>query len=155
MITFTPLLVFDDRRPRRPSLQMVPRFVFSLVVLVVGRSCVYAQEPPKDKAPAEEKTHVTIVLAGGSPLLVDEVTEDADGYWYKRGNITTFLSRERVTRIEQPKPETNFTPPQATDRKWRLADAARVEEFFASRFKRPLPVAAFGQSELHTRWGLD
>ena len=37
----------------------------------------------------------------------------------------------------------------------RLAEAAKVEQFFSSRFKKPLPTTAFGQSELHTRWGLD
>jgi hypothetical protein len=138
-----------------PPVQMFARFVFSLVVLVLGWSCVYAQEAAKDKAPAEEKAQVTIVLASGSPLVVDEVTEEVDGYWYKRGNITTFLNRARVTRIEHPKPEGESSSPPATDRKWRLADAGRVEEFFASRFNRPLPLSAFGQSDLHTRWGLD
>ena len=45
------------------------------------------------------------MLATGNTLLVDEVSESSDGYWYKRGNITTFLDRERVTRIDHPKPE--------------------------------------------------
>src|SRR5829696_5700181 len=121
----------------------------ALLILICGFSYAQGQDVK------EEKAQVTIVLAGGSPLLVDEVTEDADGYWYKRGNITTFLSRDRVTRIEQPKPEGKSSSPQPTDRKWRLADAGRVEEFFASKFKRALPLSAFGQSDLHTRWGLD
>jgi hypothetical protein len=118
--------------------------------------CVYAQEPAKDKAlNTEEKTQVTIVLASGSPLLVDEVSESADGYWYKRGNIQTFIDRERVVRIEHPKPEGESDSPPAPVGKWSLAEATRVEEFFVSKFKRPLPLTAFGQSDLHTRWGLD
>jgi hypothetical protein len=129
--------------------------MFSLVFLVVSFSCVYAQTSEDKKQPADEKSQVTIVLASGSPLLVDEVTESADGYWYKRGNITTFLDRERVVRIEHPKPEDESGSPQAQAGKWRLADAAKVEDFFASKFKRPLPLSAFGQSDLHTRWGLD
>lgn len=134
---------------------MSSRLPHCLLILVFSSLCVYAQEPAKDKASVEEKTQVTIVLAGGSPLLVDEVSESTDGYWYKRGNITTFLDRERVVRVEHPKPEGESPSSQVPQGKWRLADAAKVEEFFASKFKRPLPLTAFGQSDLHTRWGLD
>jgi hypothetical protein len=38
---------------------------------------------------------------------------------------------------------------------WRLADSARVQGFFASRFGRQLPVSAFGQTDLHNRMGFD
>ena len=38
---------------------------------------------------------------------------------------------------------------------WSLADAAKVDGFFFARFGRRLPVSAFGQSELHDRWGYD
>jgi len=38
---------------------------------------------------------------------------------------------------------------------WALSNVSRVESFFATRFGRPLPVTAFGQSDLHTRWGFD
>ena len=136
---------------------MASRLPHCLLILVLWSTCAYAQEQAKDKEPADEKTQVTIVLAGGSPLLVDEVSESGDGYWYKRGNMTTFIGRERVVRIEHPKPEDEVEPSssQAQTVKWRLADAAKVEEFFASKFKRPLPLTAFGQSDLHTRWGLD
>jgi hypothetical protein len=134
---------------------MTSRVPHCLLILVLGSLCVYAQEPAKDKAPEEEKTQVTIVLASGSPLLVDEVSESADGYWYKRGNIQTFIDRERVVRIEHPKPEDESDSPPAQTVKWSLAEATKVEEFFVSKFKRPLPLTAFGQSDLHTRWGLD
>lgn len=137
---------------------MLPRVLFALLIFVASFSCAYAQADEK-KAPAtEEKTQVTIVLAGGDPLLVDEVSEDSDGYWYKRGNITTFLDRQRVLRIEHPKPPgeaaANSEVPANTGR-WKLADAGKVRDFFLTKFNRPLPVAAFGQSDLHTRWGLD
>ncbi|HEU5130579.1 MAG TPA: hypothetical protein VFT26_00705, partial [Pyrinomonadaceae bacterium] len=57
-----------------------------LIVLVLSLSCVYAQDA-KDKAPAKEETPqpLTIILATGNTLLVDEVSESSDGYWYKRG----------------------------------------------------------------------
>jgi len=39
---------------------------------------------------------------------------------------------------------------------WALkTDTARLEQFFVSRFGRPLPVSAYGQTPLHERMGLD
>ena len=121
-----------------------------LVVLVLSFSCVYAQD--ETKVPENEK--VTIVLASGNQMLVDEVSESGDGYWYKRGNVTTFIDRERVARIEVPTPP-EPAPTEVKARKWSLADASKVEQFFTLKFKKPLPTTAFGQSDLHTRWGLD
>jgi len=136
---------------------MSSRLPYCLIVLVLSLTCAYAQET-KDKAPAKEENpqQLTIVLATGNTLLVDEVSESSDGYWYKRGNITTFLDRERVTRIEHPKPEGEAaTTQQQAPGKWSLAEASKVEKFFVTKFGRPLPVSAFGQSDLHTRWGWD
>ena len=131
--------------------------LFSLA-FVLTCTCVYAQDATKDKAQAKEEApqQVTLVLSSGNTLLVDEVSESSDGYWYKRGNITTFLDRDRVTRIEHPKPEGEAaTVAAAPPGKWTLAEAAKVEKFFTSKFGRSLPLTAFGQSDLHTRWGLD
>src|SRR5689334_9088721 len=111
---------------------MSSRLPHCLLVLVLGCACVYAQDK---KATADDKAQpVTIVLATGNTLLVDEVTESSDGYWYKRGNITTFLDRERVTRIELPKPA-GEPAAAAPPLKWTLADAAKVEKFFLEKFK--------------------
>jgi hypothetical protein len=38
---------------------------------------------------------------------------------------------------------------------WVLADAWRVQQFFQTTFKRPLPIAVFGQGAIHDRWRLD
>ena len=38
---------------------------------------------------------------------------------------------------------------------WSLSAAARIESFFVNKFGRRLPVSAFGQSDLHNRWGYD
>jgi len=131
------------------------RLALCFLAVVLGCTCVYAQDVAKDKAKDEAPQQITLVLATGNTLLVDEVSESSDGYWYKRGNITTFLDRDRVTRIEHPKPEGAAATAEAPPGKWSLADAAKVEKFFLSKFKRPLPLTAFGQSDLHTRWGLD
>ena len=38
---------------------------------------------------------------------------------------------------------------------WNLSDAWKVQQFFFSAFKKPLPVAVFGQGAIHDRWRLD
>jgi hypothetical protein len=38
---------------------------------------------------------------------------------------------------------------------WSASDIGKIDQFFQAKFKRPLPVAALGQSEFHTRLGLD
>src|SRR5215204_75332 len=134
---------------------MSSRLPHSLLFLVLCCTCVYTQDAAKDKK-EEAPQQITLVLASGNTLVVDEVSESSDGYWYKRGNITTFLDRDRVTRIEHPKTEgAAAAPSEAPAGKWSLSQASKVEQFFLSKFKRPLPLTAFGQSDLHTRWGLD
>jgi hypothetical protein len=129
-----------------------PVFYACALVLALGLNCAQAQtkaETTTDK--------ITIVLTDG-PLLVDEVTEEADGFWYKRGSISNFLDRGRVIRIEPPKPpadeSTAGNDVEGTG-KWKLSSSSKVEEFFVAKFKKPLPLSAFGQSDLHTRWGWD
>jgi hypothetical protein len=100
---------------------------------------------------------VWIHLVGGRRMQVDDVTQTTDGVWYTRGNVSTFLAAASVTRIERvepPRPDSQAAV-VAGSGNWKLTDSARVESFFAGRFKRPLPLTAYGQSELHTRWGLD
>jgi hypothetical protein len=100
---------------------------------------------------------VWIHLAGGRKMQVDDVTEAADGIWYTRNNVSTFLEAARVTRIEriEDRPLSPLPDTLTGTGRWEISDSARVENFFLSRFKRPLPLTAFGQSDLHTRWGLD
>jgi hypothetical protein len=109
------------------------------------------------EAEQPEKAQIWVRLGGGRRLEVDEITEASDGYWYTRGNITTFLDRNRVEKIERTEPTKSASAYDASvgRGRWKLTDAATVERFFVSRFGRPLPVGAAGQSELHTRWGLD
>ena len=118
----------------------------TLLLLLCGSICAQAQT---------EK--ITIVLKGDRPIVVDEVSESRDGYWYRRENVTTFLDRDRVVRVEYPKPaEAETMPaPLTGSGKWKLADAQKVEDFFFAKFKKSLPLTAFGQSDLHTRWRLD
>jgi Zn-finger nucleic acid-binding protein len=54
-----------------------------------------------DDAKASEAQAVWIYLVGGAKMEVDEAAEDAQGVWYKRGNISTFIERARVERVER------------------------------------------------------
>lgn len=110
-----------------------------------------------DAASAEDEAQTWIHLADGRRIQVAEVTEKSDGVWFKVGNVTTFVDRERVVRVERTstkKPDAANEPLRGSGN-WKLSDAARVENFFLSKFGRPLPLSSFGQSDLHTRWGYD
>ena len=49
---------------------------------------------------------IWIYLDGGARMRVDEVSETSDGAWYRRGNLSMFLDRQRIARIEREQPET-------------------------------------------------
>ena len=113
-----------------------------------------AGEPPEGGAPPR----LFLVLAGGGRMQVDEASEKPDGWWYRRGNVWAVLDHEKVSRVEREEPAKKgdpVAPPKAEPTRWSLADAARVEAFFLKRYGRQLPVTAYGQSGLHTRWGYD
>lgn len=38
---------------------------------------------------------------------------------------------------------------------WSVSDVSKIEKFYTGKFRRALPVAALGQSDLHSRWGYD
>jgi len=109
---------------------------------------------------SENKTgapSISIELVGGGRLDVEELRETSEGYWYKRGGVTTLLDPKRVAHVDrpsssQPKP-VNAAAPDSL--RWSLADSKKVENFFLTKFGRPLPTSAFGQSDIHDRWGLD
>lgn len=64
-----------------------------------------ASKPPTPTAPLA----IWIYLDGGARMRVDEVNETTDGAWYRRGNLSMFLERERIARIEREQPETGAT----------------------------------------------
>ena len=42
-----------------------------------------------------------IYLKGGAKMKVDEVSENDLGAWYRRGNLSIFIEREQIARIER------------------------------------------------------
>ena len=65
-----------------------------------------------------------IYLVGGARFEVDEANESPEGVWYKRGNLSIFLERARIERIEREpgelKAETEETAARAVrrERRW-------------------------------------
>ncbi len=59
-----------------------------------------AAKPPTEAAPLA----IWIYLDGGARMRVDEVTESADGAWFRRGNVQKFLERDHILRIEREQP---------------------------------------------------
>jgi hypothetical protein len=49
---------------------------------------------------------VWIHLVGGARFRADKVQETRDGAWYSKGNLSIFLERERIARIEREVPGT-------------------------------------------------
>jgi len=152
----------------------VKLFASTVLVLFIGvqaAGLAFGQEPEKKQdsssanQPAvnntpENKTEasaISIELVGGGRLEVEELRETSDGFWYKRGGVTTLLDPKRVARIQRPSSgETTAASTPAQDSlRWTLADSRKVENFFLTKFGRPLPTSAFGQSAIHDRWGLD
>jgi hypothetical protein len=116
-------------------------------------------EEKAEKTAAEAEPPVRLYLVGGRRLDVEEATETADGVWFRRGGVTTLLDRSRVERVERgplPAPADATGGGDDAAGSWdTAADLPRVEKFFAEAFRRPLPVTALGQSDLHRRWGFD
>ena len=55
--------------------------------------------------PAAENP-IWIHLVDGAKFRVDQVQEQADGAWYSRNNVSIFLAKERISRIEYEAPGT-------------------------------------------------
>ena len=59
-----------------------------------------ATATPKPAAP----NPIWIHLVDGAKFRVDQVQEDSDGAWYSRNNVSIFLAKERISRIEVEMP---------------------------------------------------
>lgn len=69
--------------------------------------------PSETKVAQEVVASVWIHLVGGARFRADEVLETDDGAWYNRGNLSVFLERERIARIEREVP--GATAPRNAD----------------------------------------
>jgi hypothetical protein len=163
----------DDARPRlaynvpsklkgafRTAVRLTPHILAAAVFMLAATAPAFCQTADGGAAgavaEAEAPPRVFLVLTGGGKVQVDEVSEKSDGWWYRRGNVWAVLDRENVARVEREEPAKKadpVAPPKVEPARWSLTDAARVELFFMKKFGRQLPITAYGQSGLHTRWG--
>ena len=67
--------------------------------------------PTKPTAPEQ----IWIYLVDGAKFRVDQVQEQADGAWYSRHNVSIFLAKERISRIEYEAPETPASTRKTAD----------------------------------------
>jgi soluble lytic murein transglycosylase-like protein len=89
--------------------QRVPQTVSSVRAIVKAPA---KSEPvaaaPESKDPKKlahpQPTAIWIHLVGGARFRADEVSETSDGAWYNRGNLSVFIERERIARIEREIP---------------------------------------------------
>jgi hypothetical protein len=98
-----------------------------------GRVDEEAGKPPVVKLVEVSETRgpvssqpVWIYLVGGARVEADEVTESAAGAWYRRGNLSIFLERSRIERIEREParlPGTTDTARAWTERGWSTGNA--------------------------------
>jgi len=65
---------------------------------------------------------IWIYLVDGAKFRVDQVQEQADGAWYSRNNVSIFLAKERISRIEYEAPEAPVAKTKNAD--WTSGDAA-------------------------------
>lgn len=82
-------------------------------------------EQPKPEAAEATKTartvalqpakadSVVIHLVDGARFRVDEIQEATDGAWYTRNNVSIFLAKERIARIEHVTPAAPGAPESA------------------------------------------
>ncbi len=81
-----------------------------------------------ERPKVEEVRTVWIYLVGGAKMEVDEASEGADGVWFKRGNISTFIERARVDHVERERLEpeevaADGRPKKKRERRWTTGSA--------------------------------
>ena len=69
------------------------------ILTAAAPPAVTAVAAPKDSEPKPPPSY-WIHLVGGARVKADTVTEDSSGAWYQRGNLSVFLERARIARIE-------------------------------------------------------
>jgi hypothetical protein len=77
----------------------------------VTTSSTTTTTPTKPAAPDQ----IWIYLVDGAKFRVDQVQEQADGAWYSRHNVSIFLAKERISRIEYEVPEAASTTRKTAD----------------------------------------
>src|ERR1044072_1484103 len=62
---------------------------------------------------AAQTTQTRLKLADGSYMTVDDAWESPQGVWYRQGEISHMLAKEKVKKIEHTEQTTTTTTPSA------------------------------------------
>lgn len=85
--------------------------------------------PTKPTAPEQ----IWIYLVDGAKFRVDQVQQQADGAWYSRHNVSIFLARERISRIEYEAPGTPANTRKSAD--W-TSGSAEIDQLIRTNGNR-------------------
>ncbi len=104
-----------------------------------------------------EVSEAEVVNAKARVAEVDQKTKTADSQI-----ADTLLEAEAETKLAKSRPLARGALVSNTAMiryngaaLWALSDAWKVQRFFQDTFKKPLPIAVFGQGSIHDRWRLD
>ncbi len=106
---------------------------------------------------AVEAGEAQVAQAKGKVAEVDRRMANADSQI-----ADTLLEAEAETKLAKNRPMAKGSIMRTTSfiryngaAVWNLSDAWKVQRFFLDAFRKPLPIAAFGQGLIHDRWRLD
>ena len=102
----------DETWVRKGNIQRQVQGPIKSIKPIVEQPKAEAAEAPKPVTPSTTTTAkksdgpnpIWIYLVDGAKFRVDQVQEQADGAWYNRQNVSIFLPRERISRIEYEAP---------------------------------------------------
>jgi hypothetical protein len=106
---------------------------------------------------AVEAGEAQVAQAKGRVAEVDRQMANADSQI-----ADTLLEAEAETKLAKSRPiprggimkTTSFVRYNGAA-VWNLSDAWKLQRFFLDAFRKPLPIAVFGQGSIHDRWRLD
>jgi len=101
----------DETWVRKGNIQRQVQGPIKSIKPIVEQSKAEAAEAPKTVTPttatrkkSDGPDPIWIYLVDGAKFRVDQVQEQADGAWYNRQNVSIFLPKERISRIEYEAP---------------------------------------------------
>jgi len=103
----------DETWVRKGNIQRQIQGPIKSIKPILEQPKAEAAAAPKTVTPPTTTTATTkpdgpnpiwIYLVDGAKFRVDQVQEQADGAWYNRQNVSIFLPRERISRIEYEAP---------------------------------------------------
>jgi hypothetical protein len=133
------LLVFQEADVKSAA-EIVERRKALLAQSIVSKKEV--EDSEQKLAAAQAKVNATRKQMGESDNLIAEARAAEQLAKMPPARVGSYQTTAALIRYNGPS-------------HWALADASKVQNFFVSRFRRSLPISAFGQTEVHNRLNFD